>query len=182
MRYRRDWTPGGTYFFTVVTHRRQPILTREPAISALRRTVAKTRRTYPFTIDAFVVLPDHLYAIWTLPDADPDYALRWRRIKAEVSRHLRPETEPAIPASRRRKRERAVWQRRFWEHRVRDETDFVRLFDYVHFNPVKHGYVRHVRDWPYSTFHANVRHGWYPLDWADNGCPEAPLVGLDLDP
>jgi putative transposase len=182
MRYRRDWRPGGTYFFTVVTHRRRPILTCEPTITILRRAVAEVRRAHPFTIDAFVVLPDHLHAIWTLPDGDCDYALRWNRIKGEVSRNLPHDRAPPATVSRRRKRERAIWQRRFWEHRILDDADFARLFDYVHFNPVKHGLVGDVRDWPHSTFHAAVQAGRYPIDWLGEGSPEAPPMGMDFDP
>jgi putative transposase len=128
---------------------------------APRSVNAQTR--HPFEIAATVVLPDHLHAIWTLPEGDADFALRWRLIKSAFSREL-PDDE-RISASRARKAERGIWQRRYWEHTLRDENDFARHFDYIHFNPVKHGHVGRVTDWPYSTFHRMVQLGVYPEDW-----------------
>ena len=121
-------------------------------------------RESPFAIDAIVVLPDHLHAIWTLPEREPGYALRWRLIKATFSRALRRGEKVSL--SRSRKRERGVWQRRYWEHMIRDEDDFARHADYIHFNPVKHGHVRRVVDWPYSSFHHLDWSGRYPAEWA----------------
>ena len=115
-----------------------------------------------------MVLPDHIHAIWTLPQDDSNFAVRWQLIKAGFS-HGMPRGE-TISASRSRKRERGIWQRRYWEHTLRDEADFARHVDYVHFNPVKHGHVERVRDWPLSSFHRMVRLGIYPADWA--GGPE----------
>jgi putative transposase len=117
-----------------------------------------------FTTDAVVVLPDHLHAVWTLPEGDADFGTRWRQIKSAFSRSLAP-TEP-ISESRAAKGERGIWQRRYWEHTIRDENDFARHVDYVHINPVKHRLVTRVRDWPYSSFHRMVKLGVYPEDWA----------------
>lgn len=143
-------------------------------IELLRRAFRDTRRRHPFAIDAIAVLPDHLHAVWTLPEGDKDFAGRWQLIKAGFSRAL-PQGEP-VSASRLRKRERGIWQRRYWEHTLRDEDDFARHVDYIHFNPVKHGHARHVQDWPFSCFHRMVRLGIYPADWGDG--PEEQGIGF----
>ena len=135
-------------------------------VALLRHAFRYVRRRHPFDIHAVVVLPDHLHSIWTLPEGDSDFALRWRLIKSAFSRGL--PVDERISASRASKGERGIWQRRYWEHTLRDEADFVRHADYIHFNPVKHGYVSRVCDWPYSSFSRMVRLGVYPLDWA--GC------------
>jgi len=132
-------------------------------IATLRQSIAATRRDYPFTIDAFVVLPDHLHAILSLPQGDSDFSTRWRLIKNRFAKAL-PKDEQ-LSAVRRRRNERGIWQRRFWEHLVRDETDFTRHVEYCYINPVKHGLVTQVRDWRYSTFHRDVDAGWFPADW-----------------
>jgi putative transposase len=161
--YRRNFVPGGSYFFTLnLAERRLPLLTDH--IGSLRVAFRDTRARHPFTIEAIVILPDHLHAIWTLPDGDKDFATRWRLIKSAFSRSL-PSGE-RISASRARKGERGIWQRRYWEHTLRDEPDFERHADYIHFNPVKHGYVTRVDHWPYSSFQRMVRLGVYPQDWA----------------
>ncbi len=161
--YRRNFVPGDSYFFTVnLADRRSRLLTDH--IDLLRAAFRAVRSRHPFTIEAVVVLPDHLHAIWTLPEGDEGFATRWRLIKATFSRAL-PVGE-RVSASRRSKGERGVWQRRYWEHTLRDDADFTRHADYVHFNPVKHGHVGRVRDWPYSSFHRMVRLGYYPQDWA----------------
>ena len=152
MQYRRVHTSGGTFFFTVVSFDRQPIFVSDPAIENLRRTIRTVKNRHPFTLDAMVVLPDHLHAIWTLPAGDPDFSTRWMLIKSGFSREFARINESNPPThSRRRKREQAVWQRRFWEHRIRDEDDFNAHVDYIHYNPVKHGYVAAPRDWRYSS-------------------------------
>src|SRR5271155_1404844 len=133
-------------------------------IDALRAAFRYARRLHPFTIDAVVVLPDRLHAIWTLPEGDADFALRWRLIKAMFSRHLPPGERVSL--SRSRKGERGIWQRRYWEHSIRDEADLARHVDYIHFNPVKHGHAGWVGDWPYSSFHRMVHFEVYPPDWA----------------
>jgi putative transposase len=161
--YRRNFVPGGSYFFTVnLADRRLRLLTDH--IDLLRRAVRDVRAGHPFTIEATVVLPDHLHTVWTLPEGNADFATRWRLIKAAFSRGL-PHGE-RVSSSRSNKGERGIWQRRYWEHTLRDELDFERHVDYIHFNPVKHGHVTRVIDWPYSTFHQMVKRGIYPEDWA----------------
>jgi putative transposase len=120
---------------------------------------------HPFGIDAAVVLPEHLHCIWTLPAEDSDYSMRWRLIKSFFSRQCGDEVRAEISASRRRKKEQAVWQRRFWEHCIRDQRDWVRHVEYIHYNPVRHGLVRAPRDWQYSSFHKYVREGKYDVMW-----------------
>ncbi|MBD9467631.1 transposase [Pseudoxanthomonas sp. PXM01] len=165
-RYRRALVPGGTYFFTVnLADRRTTLLVDH--VDLLRDTVRHTRQRHPFVIDAMVVLPDHLHAVWTLPPGDTDFPMRWRLIKTRFSHGL-PQGEHRR-ASRAGKGERGIWQRRYWEHLIRDEADLQRHIDYIHVNPVKHGYVARVVDWPYSTFHRFVREGLLSSDW---GCLE----------
>jgi putative transposase len=161
--YRRNFVAGGSFFFTVnLAERRLRLLTDH--IDELRLAFSETRQHHPFTIDAMVVLPDHLHTMWTMPDGDADFATRWRLIKSTFSRCL-PSGE-RISGSRAARGERGIWQRRYWEHTIRDENDFTRHADYIHFNPVKHGLVTRVRDWPHSSFHRMVRLGVYPEDWA----------------
>jgi putative transposase len=161
--YRRNFIAGGSFFFTVnLAERRLWLLTQY--ITELRSAFREIRRRHPFTIDAIVVLPDHLHTVWTLPEADAHYATRWRLIKSTFSRNL-PTGEP-ISDSRVAKGERGIWQRRYWEHTIRDENDFARHIDYIHINPLKHGLVSRVQDWPYSSFHRMVKLGIYPEDWA----------------
>lgn len=166
-RYRRTRVPGGCYFFTVVTERRQPILTCPDTRQALREAIVEVRDHLPFRIDGWVLLPDHLHAIWTLPDGDADYSTRWRLIKRGVTRRCGAAyLQNALLTPRRQaKRCATIWQHRFWEHMIRDEQDFRRHLDYLHINPVKHGLVRRVSDWPWSTFHRHVIQGTYPHDW-----------------
>ena len=161
--YRRNLVAGGTYFFTVnLADRRSSLLTAN--IELLRAAFRYTRHRHPFMTGAIVILPDHLHALWTLPAGDSDFATRWRLFKTTFSRGLRPIER--VSASRSSKGERGIWQRRFWEHTIRDDDDFARHVDYIHFNPVKHSYVERVRDWPFSSFHRMVRLGWYPAEWA----------------
>lgn len=161
--YRRNRVPGGTYFFTVnLLERNRSLLTEH--IDLLRGSVRTVRHTRPFHIDAWVVLPDHMHCIWTLPQGDADYASRWKAIKIAFSKAL-PRTEP-LSSVRQAKGERGIWQRRYWEHTIRDERDYAAHMDYVHINPVKHGHVARVADWPYSSFHQLVAAGVYTADWA----------------
>lgn len=160
--YRRNRIPGGTYFFTVTLKDRTRSLLVE-WIDQLRIAFRETKRTNPFHIDAMVVLPEHLHVIWTLPLNDDDYSGRWRAIKARFTRSL---VESGVDLQRNLKGEYNLWQRRYWEHTLRDETDLRRHVEYIHFNPVKHGLVERVGDWPYSTFHRYVHAGVYPIDWA----------------
>ncbi|MEO6024852.1 MAG: transposase [Burkholderiales bacterium] len=167
-RYRRSLTGGATYFFTVNTYQRQTILTHPDVRSALRDAIQYVRETMPFFVDAWVLLPDHLHTIWTLPEGDAAYGKRWGMIKAHVSGKCAHVVEAKTPRneSRIKRREGILWQRRFWEHQIRDDLDYQRHVDYIHFNPVKHGLVTRVADWPHSTFHRYVKHGVYREDWA----------------
>ncbi|ESS71644.1 transposase [Methyloglobulus morosus KoM1] len=161
--YRRYRVPGGTYFFTVnLLERKKDLLVRH--IDDLREAVRMTKRERPFHIDAWVVLPDHMHTVWTLPPGDDDFSNRWKSIKIRFVQKL-PRTERRSKV-RIAKGERGIWQRRFWEHVIRDENDYMRHVDYVHWNPMKHGLVQKVADWPYSSFHRYVRDGIYPEDWA----------------
>lgn len=162
--YRRDWTLGGTWFFTVnlLQRRDNDLLTEN--FDCLRDCIALERTRRPFSVIAWVVLPEHLHCIWRLPEGDADYATRWRRIKTDFSRRMsKTEYRSSI---RRARGERGIWQRRYWEHAIRDEIDLRRHIDYIHFNPVKHGHVDAVRDWPFSSFHRYVRRGELASDWA----------------
>jgi putative transposase len=162
VRYRRNFVPGGTFFFTVtLADRTSSVLVDH--VDALRSAFRIARHERPFTIDAVVVLPEHLHAIWTLPPGDCDYSGRWKRIKAYFTHRL---VVAGASVERHRNGEYAVWQRRFWEHTIRNEADFERHIDYVHFNPVKHRLVNRVCEWPYSSFHVYVRRGSLPIDWA----------------
>ena len=160
--YRRARVPGATYFFTVnLRDRSSNLLIRE--IELLRETVRATRLRHPFHIDAWVVLPEHMHCMWTLPPGDADFALCWKVIKFAFAKRL-PITE-ARTANQQHRRERGIWQRRYWEHLIRDEWDYQRHFDYIHCNPLKHEYVERLADWPYSNFHRAVAMGVYSTDW-----------------
>jgi putative transposase len=162
VRYRRNRVQGGTYFFTVtLAERRSTRLVDH--IGTLRAAFRVARQERPFTIDAVVILPDHLHAILTLPQGDTDFAGRWRRIKGHFSTQL---LTVDVAIRRHANGELALWQRRYWEHTIRDDHDFVRHVDYVHYNPVKHRLVARVRDWPHSSFHVYVRRRLLPQDWA----------------
>ena len=165
--YRRDNTPGATWFFTVVTYKRQRTLCDEPVRDALREAIAQTRINWPITIDAWVLLPDHLHCIWTLPRGDADFATRWNLIKRRTSQALKETyfTTGLMTASKSSRRELTFWQRRYWEHRIRDERDFERHVEYIHYNPVKHGYTVAPSSWHYSSFHRYVRNGLFPATW-----------------
>jgi len=165
--YRRAFIPGGTYFFTVVTFERRHILTSELSRPILREAIEYIRELHPFTVDAICLLPDHLHCIWTLPDGDTNYSTRWSAIKALFSKKYLAGGGQASERSnsRSRKGEVAIWQRRFWEHAVRDGDDFNRHVDYIHYNPVKHGLVENPRDWQWSSFHRYVRAELYESEW-----------------
>ncbi|MFW0766518.1 REP-associated tyrosine transposase [Trabulsiella odontotermitis] len=148
--YRRSYVNGGTWFFTVnLQNRQSDLLIRH--IQTLRDAVRSVKRQKSFRINAWVILPEHMHCIWTLPENDSDYSGRWRDIKKSFTK--------GINAA-------GIWQPRFWEHTIRNETDYRRHMDYVYINPVKHGWARLVKEWPYSTFHRDVRYGLYPEDWA----------------
>jgi len=165
MEYRRARLKGGTYFFTVVTHNRRKILCESENVDLLRLAFRSVMDNHPYHIDAFVLLPDHLHCIWTLPYDDTDFSTRWGLIKSTFSRTCSRHFKGDVSASRRTKREAAVWQRRFWEHAIRDENDFYRHVEYIHYNPVKHNLVNAPSQWPYSSFHKYVRNGLCDLDW-----------------
>jgi putative transposase len=170
VRYRRNFVAGGTYFFTVtLADRRSSALV--DYIVELRAAFRVTRHERSFAIDAIVILPDHLHTIMTLPPGDADFSARWRRIKSLFTHGV---VRRGLPITRDRRGEYNLWQRRFWEHTVRDESDFGRHVDYIHYNPVKHGLVSSARDWPHSSFHRYVRTGVLPADW--DGVAKAPGV------
>ena len=162
--YKRLRIEGGCYFFTVnlATRSGNDLLIRE--IGALREAFRQTRADRPFEIDAIVILPDHLHAIWQMPPDDDDFSTRWRLIKSRFSQRI--DSIEEISASRLKKGERGIWQRRFWEHAIRDERDYTNHLDYIHYNPVKHGHSERVADWPHSSFHRWVERGVYPMNWA----------------
>jgi putative transposase len=168
MEYRRTNAPGATYFFTVVTYQRQRLFDNPEAVQLLREALRKVKQRHPFTIDAMAVLPDHLHCLWTLPAGDAGFSKRWRLIKTEFSRRCPARYKQQRSLSRLKKQEQAVWQRRFWEHQIRDEADFGRHLDYVHYNPVGHQLVESPGDWPYSSFQRYVSRGWYVQDWGAN--------------
>jgi putative transposase len=172
MHYRRAKTPGATYFFTVVTHNRQPLFQNNETVALLRQAFHIVKAESPFTIDAIVVLPDHIHSIWTLPEGDADFSSRWKRIKARFSLRCPEVYKQQRSIARQRKGEQAIWQRRFWEHQIRNETDFSQHVDYIHYNPVKHGLADAPRNWPYSSFHRYVEDGVYPADWGAGGAIE----------
>ena len=182
--YRRTYVPGGTLFFTLVTDERAPILATPEARVCLRAAITQTQARWLFEIRAVVLLPDHLHTIWTLPDGDADFSRRWAFLKKQFTRAWLAGggAEQATSRSRQRNRRRGVWQRRFWEHAIRDEADFVRHCDYIHYNPVKHGLVGCPHDWAYSTFRRFVQEKRYEPDWrcACRGRVAVPVRSDDL--
>jgi putative transposase len=162
--YKRARIAGGCYFFTLNLAERHDndLLVRH--IADLREALRQARLDHPFSIDAIVVLPDHLHCLWQLPPGDNDFSTRWRLIKARFSRCI--DHGEYVSESRWRKGERGIWQRRYWEHVIRDERDYRHHMDYIHYNPVKHGHVQSVKDWPHSSFHRWVERGAYPIEWA----------------
>lgn len=157
---------GNTYLFTVVTYQRQPILCLDESRMALREAINEARKAHPFEIKAWVLLPDHLHCIWELPDGDVNYSMRWGLIKKGFTKRIKGAVGAAHPTeSRLRHREATIWQRRFWEHNIRDERDYRIHCDYIHYNPVKHGLVSAPVGWEYSTFHRYLREGVYSREW-----------------
>ncbi|ANG61731.1 transposase [Marinobacterium aestuarii] len=165
-KYLRLWNLGGCYFFTVNLQQRRnnDLLIRH--IDTLREAVRHVRSRHPFIIHGWVVLPDHLHCLIELPAGDCNYAIRWSLIKSRFSRNIPPYERRSKSQSRRG--ERGIWQRRYWEHAIRNEQDYRAHLDYIHINPLKHGLVERVSDWPYSTFHHSVAKGLYREDWADD--------------
>ena len=167
--YRRNYVNGGSYFFTVVTDNRAKILCSPLARACLRKAVRTCQQQFPFESVAWVLLEDHLHTIWTLPKNDTRYSARWGFIKKEFTKVYLAHggNEQKRSNSRQSKRERGIWQRRFWEHTLQDEHDMARHFDYIHYNAVKHGVVNCAKDYGYSTFHKYVELGIYDKNW---GC------------
>jgi putative transposase len=164
--YRRAHEGGASYFFTVVTHSRQPILMRPDVLEALRDAFRCVRQARPFRLEAAVILPDHMHAIWTLPPGDAEFGQRWGMIKRHVSKAVSKVISAPVGDSMRARGEFGIWQRRFWEHLIRNDEDYARHMDYIHYNPVKHGHVARPADWPHSSFRKCVERGIYPVDWA----------------
>jgi len=161
MKYvRRIYIAGACYFFTVVTYQRKPLLCTEYAVARLRSAFQLTMKKRPFSMPAIVILPDHLHCIWHLPDNDDDFSKRWAAIKHYFSIGMSSEIN--------HRREKKIWQARFWDHIIRNEKDWQRHLDYIHYNPVKHGHVKKPFDWPHSSFKRYVKEGWYDPDWGDH--------------
>ena len=169
--YRRAIVPGGVFFFTAVTHQRRPIFSSRRSVSALRAAFRQVQAARPFVIDAMVVLPDHLHCIWRLPDGDSDYSGRWREIKKAASHRIAPSSDG--------RGERQVWQRRFWEHLIRDDDDWHRHVAYIHYNPVKHGLADSPAAWPWSSFSRAVARGWHDPSWG--GAEPEIIKGLNRE-
>ncbi len=165
---------GTTYFFTVVTYQRRKILCLEPCRKILREAIKHTQSKHPFTIEAIVLLPEHLHCIWTLPVADTNYSMRWGMIKKEFTKHAQSVVDGLVGTahptqSRKKHREGTIWQRRFWEHMIRDDEDMANHVEYIHYNPVKHGLVVVPGEWQHSSFHRYVEEGLYPANWGAAG-------------
>lgn len=174
MNYRRADVEGGCYFFTLnLADRKKTLLTDE--IDSLRSIINQVKSKHPFMLDAMVIMPDHLHALMTLPKDDKDYPTRWMLIKAGFSRAI-PKTENISP-SRHKKGERGIWQRRYWEHLIRSNDDYEKHVNYIHYNPVKHGYVSRAADWPYSTIHRYIEKGVIAHDWGYNSDHESQDYG-----
>jgi putative transposase len=165
--YRRWHVEGGTYFFTLVTCKRAPLFANEAARTILGAKLRECKEKWPFEVNALVLLPDHLHAIWTLPPRDSRYPRRWAWIKKEFTKQWLAVggQEQAIGQARRERGDRGIWQPRYWEHTIDDEHDFDRHFDYIHYNPVKHGHAASPADWLYSSFHRWVQAGVYDAEW-----------------
>ncbi len=164
MHYRRVYIKGGSYFFTVVSEKRRKLFADYDNVKLLRKAFKKVMQKRPFVIDAAVVLPDHLHFIWTLPEQDYDYSTRWRLIKTEFSKKL-PNKPQVQNANRKNKQQQDVWQHRGWEHCLRNERDFQQHIEYIHYNPVKHGWVKRASDWPYSSIHRYIKMGLLSEHW-----------------
>jgi putative transposase len=165
--YHRSIVPGGVFFFTVVTFQRARILTLTESREFLHAAWKKVKERYPFQTDAVCLLPDHIHCIWSLPEGDANYSLRWSEIKKSFSKAYLKQfgTIESKNVSQQKRGEAAVWQRRFWEHTIRDLDDFNRHINYIHFNPVKHGLVNNPEDWQWSSYHRFLRQGYYEDGW-----------------
>ena len=177
--YRRAYVKGGVFFFTVATCERRPLFNEEEAVDVLRNSFQRVMLAYPFEVDAMVILPDHLHCIWILPDDDSDFSVRWRLVKSGFTRSEHMSSAGAGSDSRIKKKERGMWQRRFWEHLIRDEADLSRHRDYIHYNPVRHGLAASPKEWPHSSFKRFVEQGLYSEDWGE--IPQRQLTEMDLE-
>jgi putative transposase len=176
--YRRAFEPGGMFFFTVVTHRRRGLFSQRKARDCLRRAIEEVQSEQPFEMTAIVLLPDHLHCIWKLPENDTNFSTRWACIKKAFSKLWLSSggSEISVSKAREEHREYGIWQRRFWEHRIRNEDDLVRHVNYIHYNPVKHGLVRCPHQWPYSSFHQWIKDGCYKSNWLCDCNGRSPTV------
>jgi putative transposase len=173
VRYRRLRLEGATYFFTVVTHARRPLFQEAEVVGWLEAAIEAVRARHPFEIEAQVILPDHLHALWTLPDDDANYSSRWRLIKEAFTRKfLQQRRGPPRTEVARKRGEQPIWQRRFWEHTIRDERDFQDHVDYIHINPLRHGLAAAPGQWPHSTFKAWLDLGCYEPTWGTDAMPD----------
>jgi len=166
--YKRCYLKGQTYFFTLVTYRRTPLFTKTKNINLLKKSFRKTKETYPFNLNAFVILPDHLHCIWTMPKNDYDFSTRWRLIKYYFSINKY--------STLNQRQEKQIWQRRFWEHIIRDECDWHNHMNYIHYNPVKHGLTTTPNNWPHSSFHYWVQKGLYEQHWGKAMSVKTPQI------
>jgi putative transposase len=174
MQYRRVFIPGASYFFTLITYQRARIFSDATNVERWRCATKKIQRTRPFVVEAEVIMPDHLHVIWALPQTDSDYATRIRLIKTAFTKDLTGSIGAKSSTSRASKGERTVWQRRYWEHTIRDECDFQAHLDYIHINSVKHGAVARPGDWPHSTFSIWKERGVYDQHWGTGEMPPLP--------
>lgn len=158
MRYRRARVPGATYFFTVVTAGRRPVLADPEIVADVRAALRSVMAAHPFSLEAIVIHPEHIHALWTLPETDTNYSTRWMLVKSMLTRRLHAKGIAG-----------PIWQQRFWEHLIRDDDDYAAHADYIHYNPVKHGYAPHPAAWPWSSFGRWVEMGRYPKDWGGGG-------------
>ena len=168
--YRRFYIPKAMWFFTVNLAERKNNYLLTYKIAVLRDAFRYVKQQKPFHINAAVIMPDHLHIIWTLPADDSDFSIRWNMLKGRFSRAI--DGGERVSKSRIKRRERGIWQRRFWAHLIEDQEDYNRHVDYIHWNPVKHGQVKKVIDWPYSSFHRYVKQGIYTEDWGNHEKPE----------
>ena len=163
VKYRRYRVRGGVYFFTVVLKdRRSDLLVRH--VDILRKAILNVKEVYPFEINSIVVLPDHIHAIWTLPEGDDDFSRRWNLIKGNFTKRV---NEYHRNIKKDNRNEYNLWQSRYWEHMIKNEIDYEKHVNYIHYNPVKHGLVKRIREWRYSSFHRFVRQGILPINWSD---------------
>lgn len=169
-RYVRSNTKGATYFFTLISYNRRKILCENDLLKAFKDSIKVIQQHYPFEIIAWVQMPDHLHCIWKLPDNDADYSMRWSQIKRLTTQACPQYHLPIheLSPSKISRNERGVWQRRFFEHQIKSEADFIKYMDYIHYNPVKHRLVERAIDWPYSSFHRHIKAGNYSADWGSN--------------